>query len=326
VLQVGQRAPDFVLPAGDGTTARFYGRAGGVPTALVLPGSAVAPTHSAAVAVAFHGRTEFAAHWIVRDAAVLPEGVDGFVDADGALSAELGVDAVHGTVILLDPNLRVVAIESLETAPDAVLAAVLGAAPAVSPGSPAGHDGATVTSQAPVLIVPRVVDADTARALITMCREQSVETGVEKSGDTARVDSVDRALKRRRDVSVTEPEQLRALSAAVGSRLMPEVQRAFAFRATRFEGFKIAWYDDDSGGFFAPHRDNLAVSTAHRVFGLSINLNDDYDGGELVFPEYGDERYRAPAGAAMVFSSSLLHAVLPVVRGSRFVLLSFLYA
>jgi predicted 2-oxoglutarate/Fe(II)-dependent dioxygenase YbiX len=56
-----------------------------------------------------------------------------------------------------------------------------------------------------------------------------------------------------------------------------------------------------------------------------LNLNDDYDGGELRFPEYGTDRYRPAAGEALVFSGAHLHEVLPVSRGQRFVLLSFLF-
>jgi predicted 2-oxoglutarate/Fe(II)-dependent dioxygenase YbiX len=43
-----------------------------------------------------------------------------------------------------------------------------------------------------------------------------------------------------------------------------------------------------------------------------------------MFPEYGDYRYKPPAGAAVVFACSLLHEALPVTRGQRFALLSFL--
>ncbi|MFN6936518.1 MAG: 2OG-Fe(II) oxygenase, partial [Tsuneonella sp.] len=57
----------------------------------------------------------------------------------------------------------------------------------------------------------------------------------------------------------------------------------------------------------------------------SINLNADFDGGDLWFPEYGPRGFRMPAGAAAVFSCSLLHAVRPVTRGQRFAFLPFLY-
>jgi len=55
-----------------------------------------------------------------------------------------------------------------------------------------------------------------------------------------------------------------------------------------------------------------------------VNLNDGYEGGELHFPEYGPHLYRPEAGGAILFSCSLLHEVLPVTRGRRFTLLSFL--
>ena len=56
---------------------------------------------------------------------------------------------------------------------------------------------------------------------------------------------------------------------------------------------------------------------------MSLNLNDDFEGGELVFPEYAAVRVSPPAGAAAVFSCSLLHAVGPVTRGRRYALTTF---
>ena len=136
---------------------------------------------------------------------------------------------------------------------------------------------------------------------------------------------LDASYKRRRDHTVADPDLLRELSSTVGRRVMPEIRKAFSFRATRFEGFKIACYDASTGGFFRAHRDNLSPSTAHRVFALTINLNEAYDGGQLRFPEYGNQLYRPAAGAALVFSCDHLHEVLDVTAGRRFALLSFLY-
>ena len=106
---------------------------------------------------------------------------------------------------------------------------------------------------------------------------------------------------------------------------MPELSKAFAYRASRFEGFKIACYQASDRGFFSAHRDNLSPATAHRRFALTLNLNDGYQGGQLRFPEYGPERYRPAAGAGLLFSCSHLHEVLDVTAGRRFVLLSFLF-
>jgi predicted 2-oxoglutarate/Fe(II)-dependent dioxygenase YbiX len=185
---------------------------------------------------------------------------------------------------------------------------------------------AEVRGQAPVLFVPRVIDATLRDRLIGhLEHDGSVEAGVERSSPQGRADVLDADFKRRRDHTVADADLLRELSSVIGARVMPEVAKAFAFRATRFEGFKLACYDASTGGFFRAHRDNLSSSTAHRVFALTLNLNDAYDGGQLRFPEYGNQLYRPDAGAALVFSCAHLHEVLDVTAGRRFVLLSFLY-
>ena len=56
---------------------------------------------------------------------------------------------------------------------------------------------------------------------------------------------------------------------------------------------------------------------------MSLNLNCVFDGGALVFAEYGRERYRPNRGDAVVFSCSLLHEALPVTEGRRFGLFTF---
>ena len=107
---------------------------------------------------------------------------------------------------------------------------------------------------------------------------------------------------------------------------MPEIQRSFAFKANRFEGFKIVCYDATTNGFFSAHRDNLSPSTAHRRFALSLNLNQDYEGGYIKFPEFGANLYQPEVGEALIFSCSHLHEVTEVTKGRRFALLSFLFS
>jgi predicted 2-oxoglutarate/Fe(II)-dependent dioxygenase YbiX len=229
-----------------------------------------------------------------------------------------GVAPNQPTVVVLDPDLRVIGIVTGDHPSEEVVTLLEAAA----------HRGppAEVRGQAPVLFVPRVLDAAQRDRLIRLLEhEGGVETGVESVSGGARGEVLDASYKRRRDHTVGEPDLLRELSSIIGHRVMPEIRKAFAFRATRFEGFKIACYDASTGGFFRPHRDNLSPSTAHRVFALTLNLNDEYTGGELRFPEYGNQLYRPDGGAALVFSCSHLHEVRDVTAGRRFVLLSFLY-
>jgi predicted 2-oxoglutarate/Fe(II)-dependent dioxygenase YbiX len=254
---------------------------------------------------------------LARHELALP-GVPTWVDEAGLLRERYGVPADAPAAVILDPNLRVSAVVTGDDLPGrtaALLDSLRHRAPAVR-----------VTAQAPVLLVPGAIDATYRERLIVRWHDAgAVDTGVEQSADGGRREALDPAVKVRRDHTVADPALLRDLSATVGRAVMPEVQKAFAFRATRFEGFKIACYDATTGGYFRAHRDNLTPATAHRVFALTLNLNDDYDGGELRFPEYGNQLYRPDAGAALVFSGSHLHEVLDVTRGRRFVLLSFLY-
>ena len=57
----------------------------------------------------------------------------------------------------------------------------------------------------------------------------------------------------------------------------------------------------------------------------NIVATRDYEGGDLCFPEFGPQTYRAPTGGAVVFSCSLLHEARPVSRGRRYAFLPFLY-
>ncbi|PHQ61847.1 MAG: hypothetical protein COC10_11460 [Sphingobium sp.] len=137
---------------------------------------------------------------------------------------------------------------------------------------------------------------------------------------------VDHNHKRRRDQVIEDQAMVDLLKARINIALRPMIQRAFQFDATRIERFLVACYDAREGSHFRPHRDNTTKGTAHRRFACTINLNEEaFDGGELCFPEFGQRRYRAPTGGAIVFSCSLLHEALPVTRGRRYAFLPFFY-
>ena len=92
------------------------------------------------------------------------------------------------------------------------------------------------------------------------------------------------------------------------------------------ERLLVGCYEAESGGHFRAHRDNTTRGTAHRRFAVTVNLNaEEYEGGDLLFPEFGPRTYRAPTGGAIVFSCALLHQAMPVTKGRRFAFLPFLY-
>jgi predicted 2-oxoglutarate/Fe(II)-dependent dioxygenase YbiX len=179
---------------------------------------------------------------------------------------------------------------------------------------------------APVLFVPNVASPEMCRALIDHFEASPHAPGVMASYIDGQAQArVDLAKKRRRDIELEAGSPMhQAALALIAGRIVPEIKRAFQKDIGFADRLLIARYDDD-GGYFLRHRDNAAPHVAFREFAVSLNLNTpEYEGGELLFPEYNDHRYNPPAGAAVVFSASLLHEACPVTRGSRYVLLTFL--
>lgn len=103
------------------------------------------------------------------------------------------------------------------------------------------------------------------------------------------------------------------------------VKKAFAFEVTRREDLHIARYVGPRSGNVMGHRDNVSAATAYRRFALSLNLNDDYEGGAVAFKEFSPHGYKAPAGSALVFSSALLHEVQETTQGVRYTLISHFF-
>ena len=323
-LARGERAPDMVLPAADRTPTRYYAHAGGRPALLVLVGgSSVDELRTLADALGPIAAADLTVH-VVGPPELAGQAVPFplLLDADGRAAAAYRTAGVP-TAFLLDPNLRVrAALPLTEQARIAADVAEL-VAEFTQPQAPPRE----ITAQAPVLLVPDVLGPEQCAELIAVWEHEGhAETGVEASAGGRRGEQLREQLKRRRDHVVQDANRVRTLTSTIGRRVMPELVKAFAYRANRFEGFKIACYEAAGRGFFRAHRDNLSPATAHRRFALTLNLNDGYEGGQLRFPEYGPELYRPAAGAALLFSCSHLHEVLDVTAGRRFVLLSFLFA
>jgi predicted 2-oxoglutarate/Fe(II)-dependent dioxygenase YbiX/peroxiredoxin len=259
------------------------------------------------------------------DVAQYPEGgskaLSFLADYDGAISRSFGALEMPRTIVL-DPMLRVIADIPWDFAQGhaATVRGLLRSLPSID-------DSAGVPMSAPALIVPRVLNFELCDFLVRLYEQQ----GGEDSGFLVDVGAktmtmVDYRLKRRNDLVVAAPELRELIGGHVVRRLLPAVERYFQFQATRMDRYIIACYDSEIGGHFYRHRDNVNAGAQHRRFAVTLNLNSDYDGCDLLFPEFGRKTYRAPHGGALVFSCGALHQVTPITRGRRYAFLAFLYS
>jgi predicted 2-oxoglutarate/Fe(II)-dependent dioxygenase YbiX len=248
-------------------------------------------------------------------------GLRWFFDPDGRVGRMHGALAEDGTEnpiwVVVDPSMRILFI-----APMAETEQVFARLRALPP--PDEHAGTPL--HAPVMITPRVFDPDLCRRLIAYYDAQGGEvSGVMRQVDGKTVGVVD-DFKSRRDAIIRDEDLMIETRTQIVRRLVPELLKAFRFKATRIERYIVARYAAEEGGYFRPHRDNGTSGTAHRQFACSINLNaEDFEGGDLRFPEYGMRTYRPPTGGAVVFSCSLLHEATPVTRGRRYAFLPFFF-
>jgi peroxiredoxin/predicted 2-oxoglutarate/Fe(II)-dependent dioxygenase YbiX len=342
MLSPGDRLADFLLPDQRRDANPFSGLVRGAPAVVHLfPGFAkkayagefeglvaASPALKAAGAEIYAISTDPLERNIAEAEA---RGIDFplLTDPLGHVHRELGVTPLDPkkpnlqesvVTYLLDPTQRLIAAWS-GRGKGAHADLVRGALDALPQAGPSR----VITNQAPILLVPRVLTPDQCRQLMDIWQQDNEPSGTITMGAKGEERVFRDHVKRRRDHHVTDPKLFAMLEQQVLRRVAPEIERAFDRQVAKVEEFKIVRYDAEEGGFFRPHRDNIITERAQRRFAMTLNLNTgEYEGGELRFPEYGDDLYRPGAGDAAIFSCSLLHEATDVTRGSRYTLLSFL--
>ena len=243
-----------------------------------------------------------------------------FWDFDRAVSRQWGLiqgEYLRPQLFLIDRSFRVV-----ESAPIEAIGEVLDRLEARLAQEAAQAEAA----YAPVLTLADVFEPEFCAELVAHFEAVGgVASGFAQDVGGRTADLIDARLKRRTDVFVKDPAIVAALRSRLKARLIPMVKRAFGWRATEIERDLICRYDAADEGFFSAHRDDVTAGSAHRKFAVTINLNADYEGGALRFPEFGRRTYAPPAGGATVFCCSLLHEVTPVTSGTRYAFVPFLY-
>jgi predicted 2-oxoglutarate/Fe(II)-dependent dioxygenase YbiX len=246
-------------------------------------------------------------------------GIRWFLDPDGDLFLESGMSpdeaGDEGGWFVLDPTLRI-----MKTAPLSGTAQIMRWVSEL----PSVDDHAGTRIPAPVLIVPRVFEPELCAEIVAHYRQGRTIAGglIDQADGMVSEPFVDKDYRSARQLSIPDGDLKARMEDRIRRRLVPEVLRALRYRVGEIKSYLAAAYDAAEAGRFRPHRDNMPP-LQQRQFTVVINLNEDYEGGELRFPEYGTRTYRAPAGGAIVFASSLLHEVTLLTRGRRYVMISF---
>lgn len=246
------------------------------------------------------------------------DGLDFIWDTDRAVHQAYGVGSRMW--IILDPMLRVIKIIPF-TGDGAHIPSLGELLDALSPSLHPGVEGAV-----PILVLPNVFEPAFCEHLIGRYEAHGGrESGFmeEVGGKTTELHDPD--WKSRSDFLVTDASLIELINERMARRVGVMVQRTFQFKFSRIERYLVACYSAESKGHFGPHRDDTVRGTEHRRFAVSVNLNAEFDGGGISFPEFSPREFRAPVGAAVIFSASLLHRVSKVTRGRRYAFLPFIH-
>lgn len=250
-------------------------------------------------------------------------------DANGAAFAQYGLakgsdipGRLTARTIVVTPNRQVRSVMDETGSAEAAAAQVKALA---GEAALARH---WIPGHAPVLIIPNALDPEDCRLLIEHC-EAGGDFAIAKTAAPGpqglKLPVSDYNRQDRIDHVIHDKAIMQRIDQRLHQRVIPVIRNAFAFEVTQRESLHVARYAGPRDGIEIGHRDNVAASSAYRRFALSISLNDDYDGGALVFREYAEQGYRGAPGTALVFSSSLLHEIEETTRGVRYNLISHFY-
>lgn len=332
ILMPGDRVPNFALPDAESVGRIFYNEVTGGPILLFVSrepedGETVAALAAFAEAedrlrelgvecfAVFKTAPEALADSLNRATFTLFADVQGDL-VEALLSRQGGKPTGSAMATLaIDPNQRVLARIEAASGSDHAAPALA----AFSAWAAAQERPVTLSSIAPVLTLPRVFDEAMCRRLLDAWQADHQEGGV--STGTINLYAPDK--KRTLEHFMRDPELNRDVSLLLARRVGSELAKVFQFnRPFRFETHYVLSYRHDRQDFFSVHRDSYR-QTEKRRFAMSLNLNEDFEGGALRFPEYGPYLYCPRAGDAVIFSANLLHEALPVTKGQRWTLVSF---
>jgi len=136
-----------------------------------------------------------------------------------------------------------------------------------------------------------------------------VRSGITRDGNLVEIDEIRTSY----EYTFVDNEQLYAL-------LFPKLKK-FGIKSLPSNITVIRY---NPGHEFKYHVDN-GVNLNYRIKSVSIQLSDEYDGGEMVVWGYdGDVLFNKEIGNLIIFNSELPHQAFPVKSGTRYALVFWL--
>ncbi|WP_422366153.1 redoxin domain-containing protein [Pelagibius sp.] len=343
-LEAGDRIRPFALPDQDGDPVHpLSDHLAGKPLILVFERNETAPSFAAEVrglstilvdasiddvVVLAITRRSPADNKVLGDTEDLPYPLlsDSKAETYRAYGLETADASGSVTTFVLDTNLRLVAlIDGGGASHGGEILNALETATADPTDVPlAGHP--------PVLVLPRVLSERDCADLIDYWHEPAPVWEAEGLNSRGFMEETGDFMVRNKDYGkvlqrvVRDVPLQKYLDTKLNRRVITEIRKAFQTKISRREEYRIAGYDAAEGGCLGPHRDNPTKETQHRRFTVSVALNGGaFEGGGLRFGEYSQQGYLVPTGTAIVWSCTLLHDVMPVTAGQRFILGTHLF-
>ena len=116
----------------------------------------------------------------------------------------------------------------------------------------------------------------------------------------------------------------------MGDELYSKAETVYKSIETLFTNVGSIVYSRDlrkltSSEFMWPHTDGGNPDDPKKiVFGIAIYLNDEFTGGELIYPTLGLS-ITPRAGSMVIHSAHLKHQVFPVLEGERYSITTFVF-
>ncbi len=166
-----------------------------------------------------------------------------------------------------------------------------------------------------ILCIDQVISPELLARVQATLADSAFRDGRETAGWHART------VKQNEQADGRQPEVV-ALREELASALQRHPLFQMAARPRRMKPLMFSRYQE--GMSYGNHVDDAIMATPQGAmrtdlsFTLFLNDPDSYEGGELLIDSTaGEQTYKLPAGALILYPSSTLHRVEPVIRGDR---------